>query len=101
MIEYKKIPKETDKMEEKKKQEFQVDENFEIEESNALKVLRAKGEEAENPHESNVPQKKVSKLENFWYLHKWHLGIGIFLAFCHPLGCSLDFRRCNKPHGFG
>lgn len=80
MIEYKKIPKETGKMEEKKKQEFQVDENFEIEESNALKVLRAKGEEAENPHESNVPQKKVSKLENFWYLHKWHLGIGIFLA---------------------
>ena len=31
-------------MEEKKKQEFQVDENFEVEESNALKVLRAKGE---------------------------------------------------------
>lgn len=65
--------------EEKKKQEFQVDETFEIEESNALKVLRAKGEENENPHESHIPQKKVGKLENFWYLHKWHLGIGIFV----------------------
>lgn len=64
-------------MEEKKKQEFQVDENFEIEESNALKVLRGKGEENENPHESHLPQKKVGKLENFWYLHKWHLGIGV------------------------
>lgn len=67
-------------MEEKKKQEFQVDENFEIEDSNALKVLRAKGEDATNPHESHIPQKKAGKLENFWYLHKWHLGIGIFIA---------------------
>ena len=67
-------------MEEKKKtQEFQVEEDFEIEESNALKVLRGKGEENENPHASNIPQKKVGRLENFWYLHKWHLGIGIFV----------------------
>ncbi|MBE6588238.1 MAG: hypothetical protein E7647_07490 [Ruminococcaceae bacterium] len=65
--------------EEKKKQEFQVDENFEVEESNALKVLKAKGEDNVNPHESLIPQKRVGKLENFWYLHKWHIGIGIFI----------------------
>lgn len=68
------------KMEEKKKQEFQADENFEIEDSNVLKVLKAKGEEDSNPHESHLPQKKVSKIENFIYLHKWHLGIGIFVG---------------------
>ena len=43
--------------EEKKKQEFQVDENFEVEESNALKVLKAKGEDNVNPHESLIPRK--------------------------------------------
>lgn len=62
-------------MEEKKKQEFQVSENFEIEESNAMKVLRGKGEENENPHESKLPQKKVGWLENLWYHHKWHAGL--------------------------
>ena len=62
-------------MAEKKKQEFIADENFEIEDSNAMKVLRGKGEENLNPHESHLPQKKVGRLENFWYLHKWHAGL--------------------------
>jgi len=66
--------------EEKKTQEYHVSEDFEVEDSSALRVLKAKGEENDNPYESNIPQKKVSKLENFWYLHKWHLGIGIFAA---------------------
>ena len=67
-------------MEEKKKQEYEVNNDFEIEESGAMKVLRAKGEEDNNPHESHIPQQKVGWLENFWYLHKWHLGIGVFAA---------------------
>jgi len=67
-------------MDEKKKQEFKADENFEIEESNAMKVLRGKGEENKNPHESHLPQKKVSWLENFWYHHKWHAGLIIAIV---------------------
>ncbi|MBR6675983.1 MAG: hypothetical protein IKL24_01475 [Clostridia bacterium] len=80
-------------MEEKKTQEFKVDDTFEIEESNVLKVLKAKGEADLNPHASAIPQKKVSKLENFWYLHKWHLGIGIFAAvIVIVLLCQLIFN---------
>lgn len=83
-------------MEEKKKQEFKADENFEIEESNAMKVLKGKGEDGENPHESHLPQKKVGAFENFWYLHKWHLGIGVFVAvLVIVLVCQLIFKAPN------
>lgn len=57
-----------------------VPENFEIEESNAMKVLRGTGEENENPHESAIGGKKIGRLENFWYLHKWHAGLIIAAA---------------------
>ena len=81
------------KMEEKKKQEYKVNNDFEMEDSNTLKVLKAKGEELENPHESHIPQKKVGKLENFLYLHKWHLGIGVFVgALAIVLVCQLIFN---------
>ncbi len=80
-------------MEEKKKQEFHAEENFEVEDSNSLRVLKAKGEEDVNPHESKLPQKKVGKIENFLYLHKWHLGIGVFCtALVIVLLCQLIFN---------
>jgi len=59
----------------KKKQEFEVKEDFEIEESNAMKILKAKGEADVNPHESNIEARKIGRLENFWYQHKWHAGL--------------------------
>ena len=78
---------------EKKVQEYKVDDTFEIEESNAMKVLKGKGEENENPHESHIPQEKVGKLENFWYLHKWHLGIGaVVAALVITLICQIIFN---------
>lgn len=57
-----------------------VPENFEIEESNAMKLLRGTGEENTNPHESAIGGKKIGKLEDFWYRHKWHAGIIIAAA---------------------
>lgn len=60
-----------------------VRENFEIEESNAMRVLRGTGEENTNPHESRIEGRKISRAENFWYRHKWHAGLtlcGIAIA---------------------
>lgn len=60
-----------------------VREDFEIEESNAMRVLRGTGEENTNPHESRIEGRKISRAENFWYRHKWHAGLtlcGIAIA---------------------
>lgn len=54
-----------------------VPEDFEIEESNAMKVLRGMGEDGTNPHESNIGGRKIGKLEDFWYRHKWHAGLTV------------------------
>ncbi|MBE6714774.1 MAG: hypothetical protein E7575_05770 [Ruminococcaceae bacterium] len=62
-------------MEEKKKQEFEASTDFEIEESNAMKVLKGKNEDQINQHESHIETRKIGKLENFWYQHKWHAGL--------------------------
>ena len=86
-------------MEEKKKQEYEVNNDFEIEDSGRMKVLRAKGEENENPHESHIPQAKVGWLENFWYLHRWHLGIGVFVfALLVVLVCQIIFNVPDDVH---
>lgn len=49
--------------------------DFEIEDSNAMKVLRGTGEADTNTHESSIGGKKVGWLEDFWYRHKWHAGL--------------------------
>ncbi len=59
----------------KTQREDAVPKDFEIEESNAMKVLRGTGEDATNPHESAIGGKKIGRLEDFWYRHKWHAGI--------------------------
>ena len=48
--------------------------------SAAMRVLAAKGEVTENPHASQYTGKKVGRLENFWYQHKWHAGLILFAA---------------------
>lgn len=52
-----------------------VAENFNIEESNAMKVLRGTGDADSNPHSSAIGGKKIGKIEDIWYRHKWHAGI--------------------------
>lgn len=54
-----------------------VAESIEIEASNAAKVLRGTGEADTNPHESAIGGRKIGKLEDFWYRHKWHAGITV------------------------
>lgn len=51
-----------------------------IEESNAMKVLRGTGEDETNPYSSDIGGRKISKIEDFWYRHKWHAGIIIAVA---------------------
>lgn len=53
-------------------------EEDEIPMSAAMRVLRAKGEDQQNDHESQYTGKKVGWLENFWYQHKWHAGLIAF-----------------------
>ena len=90
-------------MEEKKKQEFQVSENFEIEESNAMKVLRGKGEENENPHESKLPQKKVDGWKTFGIttsgtqaLSSAELLLQQFSSFSSSQTCLTTLRSCTQ-----
>lgn len=59
----------------KKTQEFQVDDDFEIEESNAAKRLRLKGESTDGPKASEYDNYKAGKAENFWYRNRWRAGI--------------------------
>ena len=66
--------------EEKKTQEFVCDEDPVIEDSVAAKRIKALGEDTVNPHESKFGGKRVGKLENFWYQHRWHAGIIIAFA---------------------
>ena len=54
--------------------------------SATMRVLRAKGEDQQNEHESQYTGKKVGKLENFWYQHKWHAGL---TAFCIVIAAVL------------
>lgn len=65
--------------EERKTQEFVCDENPEIHDSAAARRLKALGEDSVNLHESKFGGKKIGKLENFWYQHRWHAGIFIVL----------------------
>lgn len=46
-----------------------------IPESNAMKVIRGTGDTVEAKEVSHLGEKKVGRLENFWYHHKWHAGI--------------------------
>lgn len=55
-------------------------ETDEIPMSAAMRVLQAKGENLQNEHESQYNGKKVSWLENFWYQHKWHAGLTLFVV---------------------
>lgn len=48
--------------------------DFEIEESNALKVIKGTGQTVDAPA-PDTGIKKAGRLENFWYHHKWHAGI--------------------------
>ena len=49
-----------------------------ISESNAMKVIRGTGQSIDAP---TVPEdensKKTGKIGNFWYHHKWHMGITV------------------------
>ncbi len=63
--------------EEKKTQEFVCDENPVIEDSVAAKRIKALGEDAVNVHESKFGGKRIGKIENFWYQHRWHAGLTI------------------------
>ena len=53
-------------------------EEEEVPMSAAMRVLRAKGEDLQDPYESKYTGKKVGRLENFWYQHKWHAGLSLF-----------------------
>ena len=47
-------------------------------ESNAMKVLKATGEDKINEHESKYGGRKIGFWENLWYQHKWHAGLILF-----------------------
>lgn len=64
--------------EEPEKQSVSSQSDDEIPMSAAMRILRAKGEDQQNEHESQYTGKKVGKLENFWYQHKWHAGLTAF-----------------------
>ncbi len=66
--------------EEKKKQEFVCDEDPEIHDSAAAQRIKALGEDKINRHESQYTGKKIGRLENFWYQHKWHAGLIAFFV---------------------
>ena len=66
--------------EEKKVQEFICDEDPNIEDSVAAKRIKALGEDQVNEHETKYHGKKIGKIENFWYQHRWHAGIIIFFT---------------------
>lgn len=55
-----------------------AEEEEEIPMSAAMRILRAKGEDQQNQYETKYTGKKVGRLENFWYQHKWHAGLSIF-----------------------
>ncbi len=64
--------------EERKVQEFVCEEDPEIKDSAAARRIKALGEDEVNIHESKFHGKKIGRVENFWYQHRWHLGITVF-----------------------
>ncbi len=82
--------------EEKKTQEFVCDTDPTIEDSVAAKRIKALGEDTVNEHETKYHGRKIGRMENFWYQHRWHAGIIIFFTVV-AVGAILQLATKVKP----